>query len=68
MKWMKAERSIILNHLGVSSSQWILFNVQETGNYSMVDKNNHIFYVIKIKAIFNVAFIIYFQFFKKINF
>ncbi|XP_011643084.1 aminopeptidase N isoform X2 [Pogonomyrmex barbatus] len=33
MKWMKAERSIILNDLDVSSSQWILFNVQETGYY-----------------------------------
>lgn len=33
MKWMKAERSIILNDLDANSSQWILFNVQETGNY-----------------------------------
>jgi len=32
-KWMKAERSITLNDLDVIPSQWILFNVQETGNY-----------------------------------
>ncbi|XP_011870128.1 PREDICTED: aminopeptidase N-like [Vollenhovia emeryi] len=33
MKWMKAKRSIILNNLDVSPSQWVLFNVQETGYY-----------------------------------
>ncbi|XP_018306529.1 aminopeptidase N isoform X2 [Mycetomoellerius zeteki] len=32
-KWMKAERSIILNDLNVSPSEWILFNVQETEYY-----------------------------------
>ncbi|XP_024875821.1 aminopeptidase N isoform X2 [Temnothorax curvispinosus] len=32
-KWMKAERSVILNDLDVSPSQWVLFNVQETGYY-----------------------------------
>lgn len=32
MKWMKAERSITLNDLNVNSSQWVIFNVQETGN------------------------------------
>lgn len=36
MKWMKAERSIILNDLHVSPSQWILFNIQETGNYIVI--------------------------------
>jgi len=35
-KWMKAERSIILNDLDVSSFQWILFNIQETGNYILI--------------------------------
>ncbi|XP_018306516.1 puromycin-sensitive aminopeptidase-like protein [Mycetomoellerius zeteki] len=35
-KWMKAERSITLNDLDVNPSQWILFNVQETGNYFSV--------------------------------
>ncbi|KAL6443877.1 hypothetical protein ACFW04_001721 [Cataglyphis niger] len=40
-KWMKAERSIILNDLDVSSSQWILFNVQETGYYRVnYDRTN----------------------------
>ncbi|EZA48634.1 aminopeptidase N isoform X2 [Ooceraea biroi] len=33
LKWMKAERSITLNDLDVSSSQWLLFNIQETGYY-----------------------------------
>ncbi|KAG5305888.1 AMPN Aminopeptidase, partial [Pseudoatta argentina] len=32
-KWMKAERSITLNDLDVKPSQWIIFNVQETGYY-----------------------------------
>lgn len=43
MKWMKAERSIILNDLGISSSQWILFNVQETGNYIILCRKKSIF-------------------------
>jgi len=34
LKWMKAERSITLNDLDISSSQWLIFNIQETGNYS----------------------------------
>ncbi|GAB1862315.1 Aminopeptidase [Camponotus japonicus] len=41
MKWMKAEHSIILNDLGISSSEWILFNVQETGYYRVnYDRTN----------------------------
>lgn len=32
-KWMKAERSITFNDVDASSSQWILFNLQETGYY-----------------------------------
>lgn len=57
-KWMKAERSITLNDLDVNPSQWILFNVQETGNY---------FSVVKIKKFLimcNLLFI--FDFFQKI--
>lgn len=32
-KWMNAERSITMDDLDASPSQWILLNVQETGNY-----------------------------------
>ncbi|XP_020287873.1 aminopeptidase N isoform X2 [Pseudomyrmex gracilis] len=41
MKWMKAERSITLNDLDVNSSQWVIFNVQETGYYRVnYDRTN----------------------------
>ncbi|KAL0133272.1 hypothetical protein PUN28_000801 [Cardiocondyla obscurior] len=33
IKWMKAERSISFNDTNVSPSEWVIFNVQETGNY-----------------------------------
>ncbi|KAL0133289.1 hypothetical protein PUN28_000803 [Cardiocondyla obscurior] len=35
-KWMKAERSIILNDIDADPTQWVLFNVQETGNYILI--------------------------------
>ncbi|XP_025986451.2 aminopeptidase N [Solenopsis invicta] len=40
-EWMKAERSIMFNDLDVTPSQWVLFNVQETGYYRVnYDTNN----------------------------
>ncbi|KAL0133266.1 hypothetical protein PUN28_000801 [Cardiocondyla obscurior] len=33
IKWMKAERSISFNDTNVSPSEWVIFNVQETGYY-----------------------------------
>ncbi|XP_066591926.1 aminopeptidase N [Prorops nasuta] len=39
--WMKAEKTITINDLGASSSQWVIFNVLETGYYRVnYDKTN----------------------------
>jgi len=59
MKWMKAERSIIINDLDVSSSQWVLFNVQETGNYILkkYSQKKLYFSIIRIKNFYCNYFI-----------
>ena len=31
MHWMKAEKSITIPDLGAKPSQWVIFNIQETG-------------------------------------
>lgn len=39
--WMKAERSITLENLSADVSEWVIFNVQETGFYRVnYDKKN----------------------------
>lgn len=30
-RWMKAEKSITLTNLNWNSSEWVIFNIQETG-------------------------------------
>lgn len=39
--WMRAEKSLIISDLDASSSEWVIFNIQETGYYRVnYDKEN----------------------------
>ncbi|XP_015604737.1 aminopeptidase Ey [Cephus cinctus] len=52
--WMEAETSLTLPNLGANSSQWVIFNVQETGYYRVnYDKTN---WQLIIKQLNNVMF------------
>lgn len=35
-QWMKAEKSITLTNLNWNSSEWVIFNIQETGKAKLV--------------------------------
>lgn len=44
--WMRAEKSLIISDLDASSSEWVIFNIQETGilYFSLYDTYQQVYF------------------------